>query len=153
MLQQPLYSLFIRIIPETFLVVYSICLLSNSKVDFKRIFISSIIGGTGLYVTRLLPIHFGVHTIIAILFDIALAVKLNNIEIHKAIKASLESVLLLFTSDIILVVFYNAINFTKALSGHTLVTVIAGIPSMIFYYFIVKVIIYYKSKRITNEQN
>ncbi|MEA5093856.1 hypothetical protein SDC9_107036 [bioreactor metagenome] len=151
MLQQPIYSLFIRIIPETFLVMYAICLLSDSEVDFKKVLISGVIGGVGIYFVRFLPIHFGVHTIIAILFDIALAVKLNNIEIHKAIKATLTSVILLFSSDIILVVVYNSLNFTSALSGQTLLSVIAGIPSMIFYYLIVVIIINLKSKRIKNE--
>lgn len=153
MLQQPLYSLFIRIIPETFIVIYAICLLSDSKVDLKRIFISGILGGIGIYAVRFLPIHFGVHTIIAILFDIALAVYLNNIEIHKAISASLTSVLLLFSSDIILVVVYNALNFTSALSGQTMVSVLAGFPSLVMFYFIVRIITYTKIMRVKNEQN
>lgn len=151
MLQQPIYSLFIRIIPETYLVMYAICLLSDSKVDIKRVLMSGVIGGIGIYLVRFLPIHFGVHTIIAILFDIALAVKVNNIEIHKAISATLTSVILMFSSDIILVVVYNAMNFTSALSGKTLLSVIAGIPSMMFYYLIVVIIVNIKSKRIKNE--
>lgn len=152
MLQQPLYSLFIRLIPETFIVMYAICLLTKSDANFKNIFISAIIGGICVYLTRMLPIHFGVHTILSIMLIIVLAIKLNNIEIQKAITASLTSVILLFISDMMLVVFYNFINFTSALSGQTLVSVVAGVPSLVLFYFIVKAIICVKDMRVKNEQ-
>ena len=153
MLQQPLYSLFIRMIPETFLIMYAICKLTNSKVDFKKILLSSLIGGTGVYMTRLLPIHFGVHTILAVLFDILLVVRLNSINIHKAIKGSLISVILLFSTDLIFVAVYTGLNLTSAITGQSLLSVIAGIPSLIMFYIIIRMITYFKYKRAVHEQN
>jgi hypothetical protein len=82
---------------------------------------------------------------------IVLAIRLNNIDTHKAITASLTSVILLFVSDMILVVFYNAINFTSALSGQTLVSVLAGVPSLVLFYIIVNIILYVKGMRVKNE--
>jgi hypothetical protein len=84
---------------------------------------------------------------------IVLAIRLNNIDTHKAITASLTSVILLFISDMMLVVFYNAINFTSALSGQTLVSVLAGVPSLVLFYIIVNIIIYVKGMRVKNEQD
>lgn len=152
MLQQPLYSLFIRLIPENLIVIYAICLLTESDVNLKNLFISGIIGGICVYLTRMLPIHFGVHTILSVMLMIVLAIRLNGIEIHKAITASLTSVILLFISDLMFVVFYNAINFTSALSGQTLVSVLAGVPSLVLFYFIVRFIIFIKGMRVKNEQ-
>ena len=153
MLQQPLYSLFIRLIPEAFLIMYAICKLTNSVADFKKILLSSLIAGIGVYVTRLFPIHFGVHTILAVLFDILLAVKLNNINIHKAIKGSLVSVILLFSTDLIFVAIYTGLHLTSAITGQSLLSVIAGIPSLIMFYIIVRMITYFKFKRTVHEQN
>nr|WP_300094959.1 hypothetical protein [Sedimentibacter sp.] len=118
----------------------------------KNLFISGIIGGICVYLTRMLPIHFGVHTILSVMLMIVLAIRLNGIEIHKAITASLTSVILLFISDLMFVVFYNALNFTSALSGQTLVSVLAGVPSLVLFYFIVRFIIFIKGMRVKNEQ-
>jgi len=149
MLQQPIYSLFLRLIPEAILIMYAICLLTNSKADMKKLIISGIIGGTVVYLVRLLPIHFGVHTILSILFDILLAVKLNNIEMHKAISGSLISIIIIFISDIILVAVYlNIFQLSSELVlGQSLVSVIASIPSLIIFYFIVRAIVNFREKR------
>jgi hypothetical protein len=76
---------------------------------------------------------------------------LNDIEIHKAITASLTSVVLLFISDMMLVLLYNAINFTEALSGQTLISVFAGVPSLGLFFIIVNIINYFRGIRIKNE--
>lgn len=155
MLQQPIYSLFIRLIPESFLVFYSIYLLTNSKTDFKKIFISSIIGGIGIYIVRLLPIHFGVHTILAIILYIVLAVNINKIDIHKAIAGTLISTVLCFIADVLLVVFYTGVlKFpSEMVSNQSLLAVIASVPSLIIFYLILKIFVYIKGLRVKNEQN
>ena len=154
MLQLPILSLFIRLIPETFLVMYAICLLTNSKVDLKKIFISGVIGGIVIYILRLLPIHFGVHTILAVMFYILLSIKLNKIEMYKAIAGSLVSEITLFISDFILVFVYTGIlKFpSEVLFGKTWIGTVAGIPSLILFYFIVRLIAYFKGKRANYEQ-
>lgn len=155
MLQQPIYSLFIRLIPESFLVFYSIHLLTNSKIDFKKLLISAIIGGIGIYIARLLPIHFGVHTILAIILYIVLAVNINKIDMNKAIAGTLISTVLCFISDVILVVFYTSILKlpSEMVSNQTLLAVIASVPSLIILYLILRIFVYIKGLRVKNEQN
>ncbi len=149
MLQQPIYSLFIRIVPEAFLIMYSICLLTNSKIDFKKIFISAIIGGTGVYIARLMPIHFGVHTILASMLNILLAVKINNIKMHRAIAGTMISVILIFISDILIVTIYaNVFELSPdIIMGQSVIAVIASFPSLIIFYLIVRLIAYFKKIR------
>lgn len=153
MLQQPIYSLFIRLIPETFLIIYSICLLTNTKIDYKKIFLSAIMGGTGVYIARLLPIHFGVHTILGIILYIVLTVNIFKIDTHKAIAGTLISTVLCFISDVILVVFYTSVlNFSSEMvSSKTLLAVIASIPSLIIFYLILPVVVRVKEMRAKNE--
>lgn len=155
MLQQPIYSLFIRLIPETFLILYSICLLTNSKVDLKKLSIVSIIGGTVVYITRLMPIHFGVHTILSVMFDIFLAVKLIKIEIYKAIAGSLIAVVICFASDIILIFVYTKLfQFgSDIVLGQSALSFIASFPSLIIFYLIIRIIVHFKEKRVRYEQD
>jgi len=155
MLQLPILSLFIRLIPETFLVMYAICLLTNSKVDLKKIFISGVIGGIVIYILRLLPIHFGVHTILSVMLYILLAIKLNKIEMYKAIVGSLVATIICFISDIILIAVYTNIIIvsSEAISGQTWVSVVAGLPSLIIFYLILKTIVYFRKKRVKYEHH
>ena len=155
MLVQPILSLITRMIPEAFLVMFSIYLLTNTKMDMKKIIISGIIGGIGVYVIRLLPIHFGVHTILAVMMYIFLAVKLNKIEIYKAIAITLVSQIILFISDFTFVLIYTKIFrlSSEAIFGHVWVAAVAGIPPLFLYYFVIRLIAYFKNKKVNNEQH
>ena len=155
MLVQPILSLITRMIPEAILVMYSIYLLTNTKVDVKKLIISGLIGGIGVYLIRLLPIHFGVHTILAVMLYIFLAVKLNKIEIYKAIAIALVSQIILFISDFIFVVVYTKIfQFSsEALFGQAWVSAVAGIPPLILFYLVVRLISYFKDKKVNHEQH
>lgn len=152
MLQQPLYSLFIRMIPESFFILLSICLLTNSKVNYKNIVIASILGGTGIYLTRLMPIHFGVHTILGSVIYILLSNKFNTIKTHKAIMGTLISIILLFISDILLIPLYKILNLPiELLMGKSLLSVLATLPSLILFYIMVRIIVSLKGKKYNNE--
>ncbi|MDF2676817.1 MAG: hypothetical protein K0Q97_1128 [Bacillota bacterium] len=153
MLNQPLYSLFIRLIPEAFIIIYSIYRLTNTKINLKKLIISSILGGIGVYIARLLPIHFGVHTIIAIMMYVFLTVKFNNIDIHKSISTVLLAHVFLFISDFILVIVYTKILrlSSDVILGQTWIANVAGIPSLVIFYLIITLILYFKSKRVNYE--
>lgn len=155
MLQQNILSLFTRMLPEAFLVIYAIYRLTNTNVNMKKILISSVIGGIGVYATRLFPIHFGVHTIIAIMLYIILAVNLNKIEMYKAITSALVSQILLFISDFIFIIIYtNCFKFpSEVIVGKTWISAVAGIPPLILFYLIILLIAFFYEKRKNNEQN
>lgn len=155
MLQQPIYSLFIRLIPETFIIFYAIYLLTEYKTDYKRILISSIVGGIGIYLTRLLPIHFGVHTILGIILYIVLAVNINKVNIHKAIAGTLIATVMCFVSDVVLVVFYTSVlKFPpEMVTNQNLLAVFASVPSLIIFYVILRAFVYIKGMRVENGQN
>lgn len=154
MLEQPIYSLFIRMIPESFLVIYSICLLTNSKPDLKKIFISCIIGGTSVYITRLLPIHFGIHTILGILINVLLAIKIINIDTHKAIVGAMIAIILIYISDLMIFVLY--VNILKippeVISAPSLLSVASSLPSLLIFFMLVKLIVSIRKKRVKHEQ-
>lgn len=153
MLKQDILSIITRMIPEAFLIIYSIYLLTRSKVDMKKIFISGIIGGIGIYLIRFLPIHFGVHTILSIMLYILIAVKLNKMDVYKSIAITLISIIILFSSDFLFVViFTNIIGISSdMLLNEGWVANITGIPSLILFYIIIRIIAYYKEKKVSNE--
>lgn len=155
MLQQPLYSLFIRIIPEAFFVVLSICLLTNSKINYKNIATAAVIAGTCVYLTRLLPIHFGVHTVLGVVIYYLLAYKFNNIKMNKVLLGTMVSTILLFISDALLVAIYKNIFDlpVELLMGKTLYSLVITLPSLIIFYFLVRIVVYFKGKNYESRKN
>lgn len=149
MSQHDFLSLIVRMIPEAFLLIYSIYILTNTKVYFKKIFISSILGGLGVYIIRLLPVHFGVHTIISVMLYIVLAVKINNIEMFKAMATTLVAIIIIFISDLVLVFVYTNIFqlSSELLFGESWISALTSIPSLILFYLIVKFIAFFREKR------
>jgi hypothetical protein len=119
----------------------------------RKILLSGIIGGVGVYLIRLLPIHFGVHTILAIMLYMVLSVKLNKIEIYRTIAIAMVSQIILFISDFILVIVYTKVfHFSsEALFGQAWVSAIAGIPPLILFYFAIQFITYLKNKKVNHE--
>ena len=153
MLEQDILSLITRMIPEVFIIIYSIYILTKSKVNIKRILISSIIGGIGIYIIRLLPIHFGVHTILSIMMYIILAVKLNKIDMYKAITITLVSIIILFILDFLIALIYSKIFqlSSELLFGGGLLSNIVSIPPLILFFIVIQFIVHIKEKKVTYE--
>lgn len=87
MLRIPISVTIFRGIPESLFFILSIYLLFgiNIKENKKKILVSTIISAFSIYIFRLLPIHFGVHTILATLVYIVIFATINKIEINRVI--------------------------------------------------------------------
>ena len=99
MLRLTLLEVFLRALPEEFLVIFAVYVFSKTVINAKKYIISSILYVLAVYLIRLLPIQYGVHTILNIIVIIVLTVTINKINIVKSIKASIMSVILLFTCE------------------------------------------------------
>lgn len=89
---------FFRLIPETFILIWGICTISNIIISKKTHIIYCILISIEAYVVRLLPIHFGVHIIMNNIFTICLLI-ITGISIDIAIRNSLLMMLLLVISE------------------------------------------------------
>ncbi|MBF8984045.1 hypothetical protein IZY60_10900 [Lutibacter sp. B2] len=149
MLKIPLILFFIRVIPESILLILFNYIISNEKIDKKRILFSGILLGISSYIIRLLPIHFGVHTMIILMTCIFLTSKVNQINIISSIQASIISFIVLFTCDWIFALFYtNILNISfYDLFKHPIKSVAYSIPSLVLMFSIMMIIFYIKKYR------
>lgn len=90
---------FFKLIPETFVLIWGICTISNKVISKKIHIIYCILISIETYVVRLLPIHFGVHIIINNIFTICLLI-IAEISIDTAIRSTLLMTLLLLISEV-----------------------------------------------------
>ncbi|MBU3136492.1 hypothetical protein KPL39_09435 [Clostridium gasigenes] len=142
---QPI-ELFFRAIPESFLAILAIYIFSNIPINKKKYIITSLLVACIFFGVRMLPINYGVHTILGIGIMIILSVSINKIDIIKSIKAVLiYSIFQFIAEGLNIFIIQNILkeDVNEVLSNVVLKTVY-GLPSLailgfiIFLYYIIR---------------
>ncbi|MCR1935068.1 hypothetical protein NSA27_10350 [Clostridium tepidum] len=92
-------ELVIRTLPECFLIIFVIQVFSNYKINKNKYVLSSILLSIIMYSIRLLPIHYGVHTILNIIAIVLICTFINEVTPIKSITYSLILMSLLALSE------------------------------------------------------
>lgn len=147
MLRLTAFEFVARVIPEGFVIMLAMIALSNIKLNVKKYIISSLLLAIYIYVGRMLPINYGIHTILDIFVMIIIICSINKADIILAIKASLITTIVLYIFEglnVLLLSFIFKDNLEEIMSITTL-KVICGLPSLIC--FAIITIIYYLRKK------
>jgi len=148
MLGLTVFEFIARGIPEAFALMLGMHALSNLRIEIKKYIISSLLFAVYVYFERMLPINYGVHTILDIFVMIIIICSINKADIILAIKASLISTIGLFIFEGLNILVLKLIfkdGFETIMLNITLKTVY-GLPSLICFTLIT--IIYYVKKGI-----
>lgn len=135
MLRIPFIDLILIGIPEVLLCVLGIYSLSKKKVPKKIYFISSILLATIEYCIRMLPINFGVHTILNVVFLIILSIYIIKIPTIKAISYVFSVIILLVaceTINMFILVRLFDVNVELILTNPT-IKALFGIPYLLLF--------------------
>ena len=89
MLKIGVIELLIRLTPESFLLIFIIQAFSDSKINKNKYILSSLLLTLTIYSVRLLPIHYGVHTVLNIIAIVLICTFINKVTPIKAISCSL----------------------------------------------------------------
>lgn len=135
---------FLRLIPESFILILAAYAFSCKKPEKKLFCISSILLSVATYLIRLLPIHFGVHTIILIVIYVLISVNINKIDIIKSISAGLISSIILFLCE-----WINVLILTKILKldidfifKPPVSKILYSLPSLVLFSAVVMLVFY-----------
>jgi hypothetical protein len=101
MLQITLFEMIIRTIPEGLLFILASYIFSSQPMDKKRYCVSGVLIGICTYLIRMLPISFGVHTIILLVIYVLIGSLICKINVIKCITAGLVSVIIMFTAELV----------------------------------------------------
>ncbi|MBU3184817.1 hypothetical protein [Clostridium estertheticum] len=149
MLRLTLLDVFLRVLPEGFLIVFAVYAFSKTAINIKKYIISSIIYVFAVYLIRLLPIQYGVHTILNIIVIMVLTININKISIINSIKASIMAMILEFICEginVFMIQYVFQADVKHVLSNPSLKT-LYGIPSLVIFVVIVGAYYYYLIKR------
>jgi len=143
MLQLNWIEIFLRNIPEMLLIVWGIHILARKSINMKVYLISSIIMALVNFFVRMLPIYFGVHTLIIVILTICI-IAISGIPTGKAIYGTLLMFLILSLSEFINVAILNLLNINiNSEFTNPIIKSVLGIPSLIIMSLFVLTIRYY----------
>ncbi|WP_061328742.1 hypothetical protein [Clostridium botulinum] len=150
MLKIGVIELLMRLTPESFLLIFIVQAFSNSKISKNKYILSSILLATTIYSIRLLPIHYGVYTILNIIAIVLICIFINEVTPIKAISYSLILSIFLALSEALNLYFIYKIFGENVVDifENPLKKSISGIPSMIMLIITVLFIFKIKNRRV-----
>lgn len=148
---QPI-EFFFRAIPEGFLFVLAVYIFSKTAIDKRKYMICSGIFAIIMFMIRLLPIEYGIHTILSLILLVVLTTMYNKIDTMKAMKSVLIIVLMQFIIEGINILILNLIPNINidSLFKDPISKTLLGMPSLFMAYLVVY-LFYLISKRKKNE--
>ncbi|MGN0028013.1 MAG: hypothetical protein ACI33I_13565 [Clostridium sp.] len=138
----------LRSLPEGFIVVLAIYIFSKVDINKKKYLSTSVVFSIITFTVRLLPINYGVHMVLSVLFLLFIIVSYNKIEAVSAIKSIIFIYLIQFISEAINVLILNFMNVDLDTQfKNPIYKSIIGIPSLIITGVIILIIYIFNNKK------
>lgn len=138
-----------RLIPEVLLFILATYTFSNTKINLKKYVLSSAALGICVFLIRMLPINYGVHTILNLMMLTIITVSINKIDVIRGIRSSIVTSIILFICEGLNMVMLNVRfgdSVEQVISNPTSKT-IYGIPSLVCFSIIVITYYCYLNKK------
>lgn len=138
-----------RVIPEGLFFVWAFYTLSQTKIQLNKYILSVIIMVILNCVTKLLPIHYGIHTLLIMVGLIITNIVINKINIIKSIVVTLCVFIIEFICEIIdlCIIQYMLKADTAYIFSNSKLKVLYGLPSFIFFIFFIILLKFLINKR------
>lgn len=150
---------FLRGIPEAFLFIFAAYAFSKNIIILKRYVVSSLVFAIIGFITRLLPIHYGVHTILNLFAFMIIVININKIDLVKSMQAGIIATIIQFMSEVlnVFMIEYLFKADIEQVFNDAMLKILYGIPSTMIFTGIVLIYYFKISKRnelknISNDQ-
>ncbi|MHC1683538.1 MAG: hypothetical protein AB6733_11365 [Clostridiaceae bacterium] len=149
MLNLSFQELFLRGIPEGFLIMFAMNIFSNTSIKVKKYIISSLLYAIIVYYIRQLPIQVGVHTILNIFIIIFISSYINRVDMIPAIRSSIMIIILELICEtanvfVIKYIFKLDINY---IFNNPNTKIFYGIPSLLLFWCFVTIVYLRKNRK------
>lgn len=133
-----LFSLLFQGIPEIIALTSLAFTLAKADTDWKKISILGSVLAIAIYLIRLLPITFGIHTIICIALLIIFVNTVAKVDISTSVFSAISSMIILIlvetlTNNLIFYIFNFSIN---TITEDPFLATIVGIPQVIILFLV-----------------
>lgn len=131
MLKLTWIEFFFRIMPEIFILILGIHVISRKSINIPKYIFSSVLLSLASFFVRWLPIYFGVHMIINIILTISIMVVIG-IPVIKSIYSTLLIYFLFALGEFLNIIILNLLNINTNIEFlNPLIKCLLGTPSLI----------------------
>lgn len=125
-------EIFLNSLPQNLSIVIGIYAFNKQKIHAKKFWICMLISLVAIFLIRLLPISFGIHTLLGMIVLVFLGVYFLGFPIHKTIRSVFFTTIIILIIEIInmnvLTLIYGAEGF-ETIMADSLTNAIAGFPA------------------------
>lgn len=149
MLKLSVFEFVVRSIPEVLIFMFAIYSFSQIRLNRNRYLLSSLLLGICVFLIRMLPINYGVHTILNIIVLTVIACSINKIDKLKVIRSSIIMTIILFICEginVAILTFIYGAELEKIFKNSAMKT-IYGLPSLFAFGIIVMIYYLYLRKK------
>lgn len=140
MLKISWFEFIVRGIPEEFLVVLAVYAFTKTGINLKRYLLSGTLFWIAAYLIRLLPIQYGVHSILSLITLIVIVNSINKIDIIKSIRAAIIIFILEFIFEginLIIIELVIKMNINIIMNNPILKTLYGLVSTMLLGVFVI----------------
>lgn len=149
MLKLTYIEIITRLIPEALLFIFAAYTFSGIRINGEKYILSSLILGICVFLIRMLPINYGVHTILNLMVLTVITISINKIDVVIAIRSAIITSIILFTCEGLNVLILNILygEVVQQLISDPATKTIYGMPSLIWFAIIVTACYCYLKKK------
>lgn len=149
MLRISWFEFFVRGIPEEFLFVLAVHAFSKTAIDLKKYLLSGVLIWIMAYLVRLLPIQYGIHSLLALILLVITVSFINKIDIIKSIRGGIITFILCFIFEGINLSFVQFVlkKDLNSVMNNPISKTLTGLPSIMLFGIVVIIYYYRLSKR------
>lgn len=145
-------EIFLRGIPESFLMLAGVCVIAEKSLPIKNYIISSISLSLCIFFIRRLPVYWGIHTLIVIVLAISFLV-IQGMPLISSSYGTLCMLLILSGSEVLNILILNIFHIKTTLLyvdsiSASIKKCLLGMPSLIMVFLFILVIYHFKNKHI-----
>lgn len=142
MLKLTWIEFFLRSIPEGFIMMWGIYIISKKSINILKFILSCMLTSIVIFFVRWLPIEFGVHMLINIVLTISIAISIG-ISLVKSIYSTLLVYFIFSLSEFLNIVILDLLNIdTNIEFSNPLIKCLSGTPSLIIVLLFIIIINY-----------
>ncbi|SCJ98904.1 Uncharacterised protein [uncultured Clostridium sp.] len=139
MLKMTADEFILRLLPEAFIFIFAAYAFSKTRINKSKYLLSSFLLGLSVFIIRMLPINYGVHTILNIIMLAVISYSINKIDLTESIKVSIITAICLFLLEGLNMLLLSTIFGDKLdnILSNTILKTVSGLPSLIGFGLIV----------------
>jgi len=153
-------ELLIKGVPESFLFILAIYILTRIKFDLKKYLFMSLIITFISYITKWLPINMGTHTMLSLLILILIFIIVNKVNLQNIIKSIISVIVVAIIivisevlNELLLVAIFGQAETKKLFDfGSAVIISVCMLPSTIIFAFILLILYFILLKYDKNKK-